>query len=420
MVRYLRAIGYFVLPGLVPTALLSFLLAGPMELLSIIPEGTLETWLAVLPFLAAVFFLLGICLSVYFNSTRLALMGIFLLLVYGYVFLPTLIGGFRGGTVINPNSFYNSHLLLPILIPLNFIALHFTEDSGFLTQRGVLKAIILVVEIFGLAVVFPYVSRFVFAALDHVPQIRVLNGQLNVPFLTLGLSILALIIFLLGGERNYYSNYISLLFWIILTASLSFSAGIGWNYSGMPYHYALFFGAAGILYNVKIINLAWSKAYRDQLTQIPGRIALDEYLQRLTGQYAICMIDIDHFKDFNDTYGHDAGDKVLKQVADTIKTRTSGRAFRFGGEEFTLVYPGKTVDDVKEELEALRETIENNKVKVTRKSKRATKVLERKVTISLGLAEKNENYDNATEVLNAADNALFDAKDEGRNKLLTK
>lgn len=407
------------MPGLLPIGLIAFVVAGPMELLQVVPDDTLGTWMRVFPSVAAVLFLAGIGLAIYFNSTRLTLMGLFLLFVYAYVMAPPLLGRFFGGSLLGPD-YYNSQILFPILIPLTFIGLHFTEDTGFLSQVGLAKAGLLLLEVLGLAWLFPLISTYVYRGLELIPQVRVFHEQVNVPFLNLGLSLLALGVFVTFSGRNYYSNYISLLFWILLTASFSFSAGVHWSHRGLPYHHALFFAGSGLLFNLKVVNLAWSKAYRDQLTQIPGRIALDEYLQRLSGRYAICMIDIDHFKDFNDTYGHDAGDKVLKQVADTIQTETRGRSFRFGGEEFTVVYPGEGVEDVKEELDALRETIENNKVKVTRKSKRAKKVLERKVTISLGLAENGDAYDNAEEVLNAADNALFQAKDEGRNKLLLK
>ncbi|MFB6357056.1 MAG: GGDEF domain-containing protein, partial [bacterium] len=137
------------------------------------------------------------------------------------------------------------------------------------------------------------------------------------------------------------------------------------------------------------------------------------------GIYTIAMIDIDKFKDFNDTYGHDSGDVVLKQVARLLESNASGTVYRFGGEEFTIVYPGYGLEEVEEELEQLRKVIANNKVEVTRKSNRATKLLERKVTVSIGAAEREED-DTAEEVLNRADNALFKAKDEGRNTVVTK
>jgi diguanylate cyclase (GGDEF)-like protein len=149
-------------------------------------------------------------------------------------------------------------------------------------------------------------------------------------------------------------------------------------------------------------------------------MALDEKLKKLRGDYAIAMIDIDKFKNFNDTYGHDSGDVVLQVVAELIESESSGYAYRFGGEEFTLVYPHRLAPEVEEELENLRETIANTRVGVTRKTKRAKKLLKKKVTVSIGLADSAGKYNTALEVLNAADNALFKAKDEGRNRLCIK
>src|SRR3990170_3279230 len=100
-------------------------------------------------------------------------------------------------------------------------------------------------------------------------------------------------------------------------------------------------------------------AFRDELTRLPGRRALNEALQQTGGQYAVAMVDIDHFKKFNDTYGHDVGDQVLKMVASRLDEVTGGgRAFRYGGEEFSVLFAGKTVDEALPHLDLLRATIE--------------------------------------------------------------
>ena len=101
-------------------------------------------------------------------------------------------------------------------------------------------------------------------------------------------------------------------------------------------------------------------AFRDELTGIPSRRALNEQLAALGNRYAIAMLDVDHFKKFNDTYGHDLGDQVLKMVAAHIaRVGGGGKAFRYGGEEFTVLFPGTDAEDAIPHLEALREEIES-------------------------------------------------------------
>jgi diguanylate cyclase (GGDEF)-like protein len=401
----------------VPVVLLAVMVTGPESILGLLFGGALDNVLFVLPYLPFFLLLAGCGIAYYFNSIRLVLMGLFLGLVYGYATVPIRLGEFLTLRLVGP-AYYNSQVLLPVLLPLTILGLHFTADTGLFTSDGLLKVWILLVELILLALLFPYVEEFVYRILGQIPQQRVLDGQLNLPFLSGGLTLLAYFVMWVCSEKNYYSNYLVLIFWFTITAVLSFDAGIRWFRGSFPLHHALFFTGSAVLYDVKVLNLAWGKAYRDQLTQIPGRMALDECLARLKGTYSICMIDIDKFKDFNDTFGHDAGDKVLKQVAELVQSRTSGRAFRFGGEEFTVVYNGRLTEDVEDELKQLRKTISDNKVKVTKKSNRATKVHEKRVTISLGLADSDGNGENPEEVLNAADEALFKAKDEGRNQLV--
>ncbi|MEP6888088.1 MAG: GGDEF domain-containing protein [Nitrospirales bacterium] len=81
---------------------------------------------------------------------------------------------------------------------------------------------------------------------------------------------------------------------------------------------------------------------------------------RLGSHYVIAVIDVDHFKRFNDTYGHEVGDQVLKMVASHIGLVSGGgQAFRYGGEEFAVVFPGKSMPDAVPHLDVLRTRIED-------------------------------------------------------------
>jgi len=141
---------------------------------------------------------------------------------------------------------------------------------------------------------------------------------------------------------------------------------------------------------------------------------------KLSGKYSVAMVDIDFFKKFNDTYGHDVGDQVLKMVAQVMKgVNGGGKPFRYGGEEFTIIFPGKSVNEAMSYLEELREKIEKSpfsqKDKNKNKKKRKTNGKILHVTVSMGVAEKNDKNKKSDEVLTAADKALYRAKKKGRN-----
>src|SRR5690606_32813266 len=117
-------------------------------------------------------------------------------------------------------------------------------------------------------------------------------------------------------------------------------------------------GAAGLIFLVALLQTSWRMAFLDELTGLPGRRALEERLLKLGDDYAIAMVDVDHFKRFNDTWGHVAGDEVLRMVASRLgAVEGGGRAYRYGGEEFTIVFPGCEVRDTLAALGALRKHI---------------------------------------------------------------
>lgn len=174
-------------------------------------------------------------------------------------------------------------------------------------------------------------------------------------------------------------------------------------------------------------------AFNDELTGIPGRRSLNQYAAELSSQFSVVMIDIDFFKKFNDKYGHEAGDDVIKLVASKInKTGNKGRAFRYGGEEFTLVFDGKNIDDIRETIEDLRVQIESypmairvhkrvDKSAVNSKHRRqnSTKQDIVRVTCSFGISDSVAGSDDFKAALKRADSALYKAKKGGRNCVRT-
>jgi len=167
-------------------------------------------------------------------------------------------------------------------------------------------------------------------------------------------------------------------------------------------------------------------AYRDELTCLPSRRALNQAALSLGRKYTVAMMDIDHFKKFNDTYGHDIGDQVLKLVASKLaKVKSGGKVFRYGGEEFTVIFPRKSIEQTKNELEILRQSIADYKMvirhpqrksKQDRKAKKNNDMKSVSVTISIGVATRTSKQ-SFEQVIKSADQALYRAKKAGRNQV---
>jgi len=163
-------------------------------------------------------------------------------------------------------------------------------------------------------------------------------------------------------------------------------------------------------------DLLMKEANTDQLTGLYNRRRGEELLEEFKdstflGSISIVMGDIDFFKKVNDTYGHDAGDEVLKSIAEIMRQNCGKEAFltRWGGEEFLLIFGGKNGDETHGIIEELRHKIVNNVVTV--------KDNEIKVTMTFGVAEYDFSGDIHTTV-KEADDKLYMGKDAGRNRVV--
>lgn len=173
--------------------------------------------------------------------------------------------------------------------------------------------------------------------------------------------------------------------------------------------------AAIAIENAKLFEMA----RRDGLTGLINHryfyYTLEKELRKASGEnYPVWlfMIDIDHFKDFNDTYGHQAGDEVLRQVAAIIQANLPDRDLvsRYGGEEFSVIYPEKSLDEAGRLAEKIRTDIEANVTHYRGK--------DLKVTISIGVAGTFlAGAASADTLIRMADSALYKAKAEGRNRV---
>lgn len=301
------------------------------------------------------------------------------------------------------------------LLPLNFTLFAWLKERGVATLKGVLRITFLVAQVVFVGALLP----------GH-------SGPLEA--------------FLRWGEKPGAWT------WMPLTAQLVFAAGTavvlvlvcvrrtkaeqdllwvllavfaGLVRSGRPGALLFYFGAAGVILLLGVLERGYHIAYRDDLTGLLARRALNDVLTRLSGRYAMAMCDVDHFKKFNDTYGHDAGDQVLRMVAAKLsRVRGGGRVFRYGGEEFAVVFRRRSMKEVQPFVELLRVAIAESRFTLRRTDHPATKPEPEPdpkskgpvtITISIGVAEASEKNSTPELVLEAADAALYRAKEAGRN-----
>ena len=172
--------------------------------------------------------------------------------------------------------------------------------------------------------------------------------------------------------------------------------------------------------NLQLREELQNRSIRDPLTGLYNRRYLEESLEREINRarrnqhsVGVIMIDIDHFKRFNDTFGHDAGDAVLQEVGKLLKSslRSSDIACRYGGEEMTLILPEASLENTRKRAEEVRQLIKQINLEHKRQSLGP-------VTASLGVACFPEHGTTGFSVIHVADTALYQAKKQGRDRVV--
>ncbi len=316
-----------------------------------------------------------------------------------------------------------------LLIPLNFIILMYFPERGSENRTlGWFLALLFFESVFVAAIARPGMP----AGFLHWSFIHSYHWQLPQPALLLFIGALAsLLVRLVQNHRVIDSGML----WSLVAVWLGFAAG-GAGRVGSAY-----FGAAALILASCIVENSYSLAYQDELTGLASRRAFNDGMLRLKPPYVIATVDIDHFKRINDTFGHDAGDQVLRLVASKLaRVSGGGEAFRVGGEEFTILFPGRTAADVTDHLELLRMNVEGSpfhlraggdRRKASRELDRRTAARRNKkrpvllsqaepesvtVTVSIGIAESQPKL-RPEDVIEQADQALYKAKQGGRNRI---
>lgn len=320
----------------------------------------------------------------------------------------------------------------------------------FLFHRGKLLSIVSCVILVSCFVPF-LVLGFMFTRYPDIFVNLVRIGDnilidLKIPFVSLCLFLPA-IYFLLSSinKKTKMFNIATLLALIPFGSSIQIGMMHGVSKETLVTNTLVSYCAISIVILHSIYTLYWESVYFDPLSAIPNRRAMIDKFGDMNKGYSVAVIDIDKFKSFNDTYGHDEGDNVIKLVANMLFRESGGRAYRFGGEEFVLIYDHVNEKQLEADLNRIRETIANKpfyirktnqdrkqysfsfvrklKDKISRKKEKSTpKSKKLQITVSMGGAVKIPitKADNKTpyeDYLKLADNALYKAKENGRNRV---
>jgi diguanylate cyclase (GGDEF)-like protein len=325
--------------------------------------------------------------------------------------------------------------LVALLVAVDFALIALVEERGFSWESITPLALFLFTQ----CLIVAAVCRSAESRLGLTPG-ALLASTVSLPnyalFTLFAVGALLLVRFFMTGKQAEIA-----LFWSLLSFVLSV------HFAGNPRLSTLYSATAAAILFAAIIENSYLLAYHDELTTLPGRRAFNDAMLRLQGPFAIAVVDIDHFKNFNDTYGHDTGDQVLRLVASNLAHVTGGgRAYRCGGEEFTILFPGKNTGEVIEHLEILRRSIESSAFRMrgndrrqsprgpdrrnpksrrtgdkqkTQQFARDVNSQSLSVTVSIGVASSSKRHSIPDSVLQAADKALYRAKANGRNRVET-
>ncbi|MFL6388101.1 MAG: diguanylate cyclase [Terriglobales bacterium] len=364
-------------------------------------------------FLPVVVFGVGLALSAFFRRSRL-FFALLMLALAQSAFAWVMPGLSVDSAKIVANA-------IALLLPLNLLVLAFLRERGIVSPAGRRRLAMVALQVMSVAILC-------------MPAVAQIAAQLRRAFIPLifsqwsGLSQPALLAFILATAvmtvlllRRYKAVESSLL-WSVVAAFIALRA------AGASHLDGVYFAAGGLALIVALIETSYAMAYLDELTQLPSRRSLNEALLKLGDTYSIAMLDVDHFKKFNDSYGHESGDQALRLVASRLSHITGGgKAYRYGGEEFAIVFPNKASEEVFVYLDRMRRVIEQSvftvrgadrrrkgKSGIGRGSKKQTNV-----TVSIGLAATNGDKLAPAEVLRMADQALYKAKSKGRNCTIT-
>jgi diguanylate cyclase (GGDEF)-like protein len=359
-------------------------------------------------------FALGILLAWRFHSSRVMFALITLLLAHRAIEF------FSNGQILAAGSGRIAFEAAALLMPINFLVFSITAERGFVLPAVASRLSLLFFESVFVAVI----CRPGETSSPRFVRVTLLNAHwfewTKVPQLALLAFVVAFGV-LVFCFLLYHKPVENGLMWSLAATFLGFQAGAVGQLG------SAYFATAGLILIASLVENSYFLAYHDELTALPARRAFNDALLSLEPPYALAAVDIDHFKRVNDTYGHDTGDQVLSMVAARLsRVGSRGQAYRVGGEEFSILFPGKTVKEVMPDLEALRIAVSESsfRVRVSPERRRTPRGTDRRdekrhkirppsgghpqvaeefsVTVSIGVAEPSARTREIEEVIQAA------------------
>ncbi|MBC7002362.1 GGDEF domain-containing protein [Photobacterium sp. BZF1] len=306
-----------------------------------------------------------------------------------------------------------AYTFLAVALPLNLIFIQRLPERRLMSRTSVFFLCAVLLQFIGTTFLIDAIASFDLTLVWQQYLISFpLISKLPVAIILLFIAVLtfhAMLIF----KRNQPHDH-------ALFISTLFSA-LTLTFFHYPMISSIAYSVLSLLLLTNLISCSHELAYIDQLTGIPGRRSLDTEIKHLGRTYSIAMIDIDHFKLFNDTYGHNTGDDVLRLVASILaKQSNNAKVYRYGGEEFTIIFKGRKQNDSMRYLEKIRKQVEAYPLKVQDHPKGEHSMdndtVSTNITVSIGVSD-NHKMDNPHSVFKAADQALYRAKSNGRNQV---
>jgi diguanylate cyclase (GGDEF)-like protein len=314
--------------------------------------------------------------------------------------------------------------LIGVSLPLNLVLIAFLPESGIFSRQGLIRLGVLALEGVTIAIGIRYYAVAILHKLDR-PFVQWLpfDNFRRLPHSVLVAFTLCLLLLLLPLVHRRFRPTDIGLFWALLSSFVALCVVGSVRLSSVA------FAAGAVVLLIALLEAFYAMAYLDELTDLPSRRSFNDAKLRLGSTYTVAMVDVDHFKHFNDTYGHDAGDQVLRMVAARIGEVTGGgKGYRYGGEEFAVLFPGKCADETFPHLERLRRSIEELPFKLRSQERRKGKGKKSRVsvrgrgakrqtnvTVSIGVAGVEGDKRKPDDMVKAADKALYQAKSYGRN-----
>lgn len=240
-------------------------------------------------------------------------------------------------------------------------------------------------------------------------------------------SLVVLVISAIHNKKYQLHSVLSISYLAIVYRAIFYSMDNFYTVEGVLLNYRISIIVGFLMYLITVLylsNIMDREIYKsrqlakltrtDALTQLPNRYAFNEYVESMSGDisYGLMVLDLDHFKQVNDQFGHDKGDQILMRFAGVLSNnlRSTDEIFRLGGEEFCVIVKNITPEIGRRIAEALRLTTEKYPFGIGMQ-----------ITVSIGITHMNVGWDvdEFMDYFVLADQALYEAKESGRNKIVT-